>query len=50
VDEHYFDTLAVPILAGRAFRASDRDDAPPVVVVNQAFANEFLPGSRSGCA
>jgi predicted permease len=48
VDEHYFDTLAVPILAGRGFRASDRDDAPRVVVVNQAFANEFLPGNPIG--
>jgi predicted permease len=48
VDEHYFDTLAVPILAGRGFRATDRDDAPRVVVVTQAFANEFLPGNPIG--
>jgi predicted permease len=48
VDEHYFDTLGVPMLAGRGFRAGDREDTPRVVVVNQAFANEFMPGNPIG--
>ena len=48
VDEHYFDTFAVPILIGRAFRATDRADTPQVVIVNQAFAEEFLPGNPIG--
>lgn len=36
--DQYFDTLGVPILAGRDFRASDTPDAPRVAIVNQALA------------
>jgi predicted permease len=42
VDYHYFETLAVPILAGRGFSATDRADSPRVAVVNEAFAKEYL--------
>jgi macrolide transport system ATP-binding/permease protein len=48
VDDHYFDTLSVPILAGRGFRAADRPDAPRVVIVNEAFANEYLQPNPIG--
>ncbi len=48
VDDHYFDTLSVPILEGRAFRAIDRADTPRVAIVNQAFANEFLEPNPIG--
>jgi predicted permease len=40
----YFDTLKIPILHGRAFEARDRQGAPPVVVVNQTFAQRHWPG------
>jgi predicted permease len=40
----YFDTLAIPVRFGREFDASDRDGAPPVVIVNQTFANTYFPG------
>jgi len=40
----HFATLVVPLVAGRAFTNTDRKDAPPVVIVNQAFAAKFLPG------
>jgi putative ABC transport system permease protein len=37
VSPRYFETLRVPLLAGRAFRKSDDADAPLVVLVNQTF-------------
>lgn len=44
VSASYFDAMKVPITQGRAFTPQDRDDAPPVVAVNEAFVREFLPG------
>jgi predicted permease len=43
VNESYFDTLAVPILRGRAFRPTDEADAPLVAVVNETLANHYWP-------
>ncbi len=39
----YFDTLRVPVLAGRAFTDADGPDAQPVAIVNQTFARKFFP-------
>src|SRR4029453_17716073 len=39
-----FEALRVPLRSGRIFNATDRLDSPPVVIVNQSFANRFLPG------
>jgi predicted permease len=36
--------LGTPMLRGRFFTEDDTANSPPVVVVNQAFANQFLPG------
>jgi predicted permease len=44
VDEGYFETLGIPILAGRGFRATDNENAPHVAVVNQTFASRYWPG------
>jgi predicted permease len=44
VDEGYFAAMGIPVLRGRAIEPSDAVDAPPVIVVNQAFANRFWPG------
>lgn len=38
----YFDTLQIPVLAGRTFTDSDSLVAQPVVVVNQTFARKFF--------
>jgi putative ABC transport system permease protein len=38
----YFRTLRIPLLAGRAFSEQDRQGAPQVTVVNQAFARQFF--------
>src|SRR6266852_6316024 len=43
VDEGYFETMGIPILHGRGFRASDTPDAPRVAVVNAQFARHYWP-------
>jgi predicted permease len=40
----YFETLGVPILAGREFTPSDNESGPEVVIVNEAFAEKFNLG------
>ena len=42
VSRDYFRTLGIPILEGRAFTAQDREAAPRVAMVNQAFARRHL--------
>ena len=39
----YFETMGIPLVAGRLLAASDTYDAPPVMVVNQAFVRRFWP-------
>ncbi len=41
----YLGAMGVPVLQGRGFEASDRTDAPAVVLVNQALARRYWPGS-----
>ena len=38
------DAMGIPMLRGRFFTEDDTATEPPVVVVNQAFANKYLPG------
>jgi putative ABC transport system permease protein len=40
----YFATMEIPLLRGRVFTERDNKDAPPVAVVNEAFARFFFPG------
>jgi putative ABC transport system permease protein len=44
VGPRYFETLGIPILAGRDFTPWDREDGPRVAVVNEAFARRYWPG------
>ena len=44
VDGDYFATLGVPLLTGRTFNSGDRENGPPVVVVNRKMAEMFWPG------
>ncbi len=37
----YFSTLGIPLLAGREFTVGDDAGAPPVVIINEAFAEKF---------
>jgi putative ABC transport system permease protein len=43
VSPGYFETLGIPLLAGRGFRETDSSAAPRVVVVNDAVVSRFLP-------
>ena len=45
-DEGYFETLRIPLLAGRSFEAADNADRQHVVVVNRAFAELAWPGDE----
>jgi predicted permease len=45
VDEHYFATMGVPILAGRDFRAGDTPDSARVSIVNETFARHYWPAA-----
>ncbi|HEX6505191.1 MAG TPA: ABC transporter permease [Terriglobales bacterium] len=44
VSPHFFLTTQMPIIEGRLFATSDTQASPPVVIVNQTFAREFLKG------
>jgi len=48
VDENFFGTLAIGILRGRGIQRSDRSDTPQVAVVNEVFAQRYLPGNPIG--
>ncbi len=41
VGPEYFDTLEIPIVRGRAFTAEDREGGPPVMIVNETFAERY---------
>jgi putative ABC transport system permease protein len=43
----YFETLRIPLLAGRAFDARDDAGAPPVIMINQAMADQFWADGRN---
>jgi len=41
----YFETLEIAVLRGRDFDSDDRENAPPVALVDETFAAEFFPFS-----
>jgi predicted permease len=44
VSNGFFETTAIPLLRGRLFADSDTEKSPKVVVVNETFVRQFLPG------
>jgi putative ABC transport system permease protein len=44
VSSGYFQALRIPLRQGRAFNDADGEDTSRVVIVNQAFADQFFPG------
>jgi predicted permease len=42
----YFDTLRIPVIAGRDFTERDDRDTAPVVIVNQTFAQRYFAGGN----
>jgi putative ABC transport system permease protein len=44
VSPNYFDVMGIPLIKGRAFADGDRDGAPRVAMINDAFARLHYPG------
>jgi putative ABC transport system permease protein len=44
VSPDYFETLAIPVVRGRAFDSGDRPESLPVAIINAAMADRFWPG------
>jgi putative ABC transport system permease protein len=44
---NYFATIGLPLIAGRAFTASDRADATPVAIVSEAAARRDFPNESA---
>jgi putative ABC transport system permease protein len=47
VGPEFFSTLRIPLLQGRAFTSGDEGDAPPVVIINEFFAQELWPDQNA---
>lgn len=45
VAPRYFETMRISMLRGRSFSEADRAGAPPVVIVNDAFARQYWPNA-----
>jgi predicted permease len=43
----YFEAMNIPVRKGRGFSEHDTAAAPPVLIVNEAFARSFLPGENA---
>ena len=48
VGADFFHTMGIPVLLGRDIAAADTPKSPAVVVVNQTFAQRYLPGGALG--
>jgi predicted permease len=47
VSPGYFETLGLPLLAGRDFRDTDKNDSERVVIVSQSLAQTLFPGQEA---
>jgi len=45
---NYFNTMGIPIVAGRDFNAQDREGSPLVVIVNEELARRYYSGNAVG--
>jgi len=46
-DGDYFRVMGIPLIEGRYFTQDDRENAPPVVIVNQSMAQHCWPGQQA---
>jgi predicted permease len=44
IDEDFFKSMQIPVLAGRSFESRDSADAPLVAVVDEILAKKYFPG------
>ena len=47
VDTGYFETMGIPLTAGRDFSERDDANAPDVIVVNETLARRLAPGGQA---
>jgi predicted permease len=47
VGPHDFETMGIPLIAGREFTSQDGEGAPLAVIVNETMARRFWPGAQS---
>ena len=47
VSPQWFQTMRIPLRAGREFGGSDNADSQKVVIVNESFARRFWPGQNA---
>jgi putative ABC transport system permease protein len=47
VSTDYFKAMGIPLKSGRSFGLTDRDGAPPVLVVNEELERRFWPGESA---
>jgi predicted permease len=47
VGPHYFETMGIPLIAGREFTSQDGEGAPLAVIINETMARRFWPGAQS---
>ena len=45
---NYFNTMEIPMVAGRDFNAQDREGSPAVVIVNEELARRYFGGNAVG--
>ena len=50
VDEDYFETMGIPLVRGRGFRATDTMEAPRVAIVNETLARRTGPAATPSAA
>lgn len=43
VSSEFFQTLGIPLLQGRWIENTDRENTPPIVVINEAMAKTYFP-------
>lgn len=48
VSEDYFRTMGIPLLAGRGFTSDDNENSPPVMIIDETFAQRFFPDGAVG--
>ncbi|MFA7320774.1 MAG: ABC transporter permease, partial [Dokdonella sp.] len=47
IDEDYFEVMGIPLIAGRAFSASDSAGREPVVIVDERLADKYFAGKSA---